>query len=671
MMSSLEALDLSRWKLTVPVDSQGGFDGIAIDFYDLAGFRYKPYFYTGTDGGMVFSAPVEGATTPGSNKARTELREVSDDIETSWSLNPGGMMTATLSINRVPTRPDGTQARVVIGQVHGVVKELVRLYYDNGTVYFVNDMAGPDRAAHSYALLDSNGAAPDIDLGETFSYLVQARGNTVTVRVYADGMTYQATRTISSAWSHDTFYFKAGIYLGVNETGGSGDGEAEFYGLDFSHTPSQGKGGLVNVAVPKASVALDGTLQNDVLRGSPLADDLNGHDGDDLLNGNGGDDTLWGGNGADRLNGGSGLDVMYGSDGNDTYLVDDSGDTVIEFSHAGLGGTDTILSSVSYTLPDLVEILRLAGTGKINATGNADANTLVGNAGANVIDGGDGADTLVGGDGNDTYFVDGADQVIEYAKGGADLVIAAIDYTLPANVESVTLTGTALAATGNSHDNHLSGNGLINILYGLGGNDFIDGRGGADSMAGGTGDDTYVVDDHGDQVTELAGEGHDLVKASVSYVLPDNVNDLSLTGIKSLAATGNASNNVISGNTANNRINGGLGNDTLAGHGGADKFVFNTALSSHNNLDTISDFAPNRDQLVVENSVFTGLDAGALADVQFGTGSVALTADQRIVYDTTSGTLYFDADGTGTAAQIAFAHLLGAPALTFFDIVVI
>ncbi len=110
---------------------------------------------------------------------------------------------------------------------------------------------------------------------------------------------------------------------------------------------------------------------------------------------------LTGNEGNNVLDGKAGADTMIGGKGNDTYYVT----TAATSTEAGNEGTDSVISSVDYTLASNVENLTLTGSA-LNATGNASANSPTGNDLANVLDGKGGIDTKTGGKGNDTYYVD-------------------------------------------------------------------------------------------------------------------------------------------------------------------------------------------------------------------------------------------------------------------------
>ncbi len=282
------------------------------------------------------------------------------------------------------------------------------------------------------------------------------------------------------------------------------------------------------------------------------------HNGDtaNILTGGAGDDALLGLGGDDVLNGGLGADLMVGGLGNDTYNVDNAGDVITEEG----AGTDTILSSVSYTTTNLVENMTLVGADAINATGNTLANILIGNAAANILDGKLGADTMAGGDGNDTYVVDNTlDKVIETNSGLSqiDTVISGISYRLGANLEDLVLNGSAVAGVGNHRANHITGNALGNTL---------NGSFGADTMTGGDGNDIYVVDNANDQVVETNNSltQIDLVASTISYTLDVNLENLRLLGGADINATGNALDNILYANTGNNVLDGLGGNDTAS-----------------------------------------------------------------------------------------------------------
>ena len=294
-----------------------------------------------------------------------------------------------------------------------------------------------------------------------------------------------------------------------------------------------------------------------------IANMVKGTSMSETLTGTAGRDVMIGYAGNDRLDGGRGADVLIGGTGNDIYIVENLADTVVELASEG---TDLVQASVSHRLADNVENLTLTGTAAIDGTGNALANRIAGNAAVNILTGGDGndilnggggADTMIGGLGNDIFVVDNEDDtVIEAAGEGTDTVQSSISVVLAANVENLTLTGTAaLNGTGNSLANTITGNSAAN------------------RMAGGMGDDIYVVNNLEDTVVEFAAEGIDLVKASVTYTLAANLENLTLTGTAAIDATGNTLGNVLMGNSAANILTGGGGNDALDGAGGADTLV--------------------------------------------------------------------------------------------------
>lgn len=174
-----------------------------------------------------------------------------------------------------------------------------------------------------------------------------------------------------------------------------------------------------------------------------------------------------------------------------------------------------------------------------------------------------------GGMGNDFYYIDHVfDKVIEKTEEGIDRVFSNISYTLPDDVENLTLTGTgAINGTGNALDNNLFGTEAGNIL---------DGGAGADKMHGGSGgNDTYIVDNMGDVVTEISTltTEIDTVKSSVSYLLGANLENLTLTGHATINGTGNSLNNTLTGNTNANTLVGGAGVDTLIGGLGNDVYI--------------------------------------------------------------------------------------------------
>lgn len=286
---------------------------------------------------------------------------------------------------------------------------------------------------------------------------------------------------------------------------------------------------------------------------------------DDGHTGSSSNDIITGTTNNDTLDGGVGSDTLQGGLGDDTYILDNTNDVVIENNNEG---TDTIKSSVSYTLPTDVENLVLLGTANINGTGNSLNNLIIGNTGNNILSGGGGQDTLQGGWGNDTYLINNTKTLVEEdTNAGTDTVISEISYVLGNNIENLVLTGSALTGTGNDANNDITGN--------TGNNTLIGGLG-RDTLRGGLGNDTYIIsaDDVSDSIIELANEGIDTIESYSSYALSDNLENLTLLGTSNINGAGNNLANIIIGNEGNNVLQGDAGNDTLIGGAGNDVYVF-------------------------------------------------------------------------------------------------
>jgi YD repeat-containing protein len=248
-----------------------------------------------------------------------------------------------------------------------------------------------------------------------------------------------------------------------------------------------------------------GETDNDLMYGAA---------GDDLMFGGLGNDELWGSEGGDELQGGEGSDALYGEAGKDRLFGQAGDDTIY-----GGDGDDVIAGFMGSN--EAKQTLDPGETDNDFLYGGAGNDIILGGLGNDYIDGGAGADYMEGGKGDDIYVVNSVNDVIlDQQDGGYDAVIAGASYSLNAGVEELRLIeGGAYNGTGNSLNNRIVGNSQDNIL---------DGVTGADTMIGGLGDDTYYVDDAGDQVIELESEGTDTVNSRISYTLGAGVENLTL-----------------------------------------------------------------------------------------------------------------------------------------------
>jgi Ca2+-binding RTX toxin-like protein len=405
----------------------------------------------------------------------------------------------------------------------------------------------------------------------------------------------------------------------VNETTtGGNDTVNTKFSIDLSSATSNYKNVenlVVNTAVSAfTAIKLTGDGGNNTLTGHGGVDTLIGNAGDDTLYGLAGNDSLVGGDGNDVLNGGVGNDTMDGGIGNDFYYVDSTTDKIVETTtNANGGGVDTIDTTIGLDLTTtaLVNIdhvivdTAVAATTAIKVTGNgldnklighAGVDTLIGGIGNDTLDGGVGADSMDGGVGDDLYYVDATtDKIAETTTNAAGGGIDTINTTVSLDLNGTTLVNidnaivnagvaaaTAISLTGNGLANSLTGHAGVDTLIGNAGNDTLNGGLGADNMAGGADNDTYYVDNAGDVVTEVAGNGTaDTVYSSVSFDLKkagdvevlNLINDPANPSVNlNINATGNDLNNGIAGNNGNNIIDGGKGADKMIGGGGNDTY---------------------------------------------------------------------------------------------------
>jgi Ca2+-binding RTX toxin-like protein len=286
----------------------------------------------------------------------------------------------------------------------------------------LNGNAGNDQLFGQAGNDTLNGGAGD----DTFTYTIGDGADTVNGGADSDTLNITGRATVDDTLNV-TFN---GTVLTAFEGGIITLGTVESVTADL--LGAAGSGDTLNYAAASAAVSVNlatGTASgftsltnienvsggngNDTLTGNDLANLLSGGAGNDTLSGGLGNDTLNGGGGNNRLDGGLGNDTMIGGAGDDTYVVDAAGDAVIEAANAG---TDTVRSSVTFTLANNFENLTLTGTGNINGTGNGVANIITGNDGINTLSGGAGNDTLSGGLGNDTLNGNGDDDIL---NGGA------------------------------------------------------------------------------------------------------------------------------------------------------------------------------------------------------------------------------------------------------------
>jgi Ca2+-binding RTX toxin-like protein len=428
---------------------------------------------------------------------------------------------------------------------------------------------------------------------------------------------------------------------GSNSTSGGTDSSSDL--ADYSNNTSAQ---AVNVNLG-TGVAQDGRGGTDTLTG---IDQVAGGAGNDTFTGSSGNDSFDGGAGNDILNGGNGTDEARFQQSTAGVIVNlsagaitvDSVTVAANRANDGMGGTDTLTSIEDVRGSNFADTLR--GSDNVNVRQSFD-----GGGGNDAIDGGDGIDFASYSStalalGGVSAFIENGSGTVNDKTGGTDTL---------SNIEGLTGTNSADTLAGGFGDQSFRGLGRDDSIDGGAGNDSVsyslDPSGVVVNLATGTATDGW----HG--VGGLLGMGGTDTLVSIENVEGSNYND-DITG------DGNA-----------NRLEGGAGNDTLTGGGGADQFVYATAPVA-GNADHVTDFVGGgMDQLLLDGSRLPGVTPGPFGpptSFVSNTSGVATTSSQRLIYNSTNGDLFYDADGSGAGAAQRLFTLDGAPALSAGDIVV-
>lgn len=321
------------------------------------------------------------------------------------------------------------------------------------------------------------------------------------------------------------------------------------------------------------------------------------------------------------------------------------------------------------------ELAHFLMRGNDTLTGNGGDQTLVGYAGNDTFIGGAGGDFVQGGEGKDTYDGNGSDY---------DTLSFDDAYYTPTAYRGITLdstNGTVTDAWGNVETfkdfEHFRGTQFKDSFTGSNRDEQFMGLGGRDTINGGGGFDVvrYDRDDRRDGTGSVTVN---LVtqKAVDGFGQTDTLKSIegARTGSAADKLYGNSAENHFRAGGGNDLLSGGLGNDRLHGEGGKDIFFFNTALNAATNVDDIQDFNAAADTIRLENAIFSALAAtGTLASGAFRANTTGLAGDSsdRIIYETDTGELYYDSNGSAAGGGVHFATIVNKVALTAADFFIV
>ncbi|MCT7662441.1 beta strand repeat-containing protein [Shinella kummerowiae] len=435
--------------------------------------------------------------------------------------------------------------------------------------------------------------------------------------------------------------------------------------------------------------SLTGSAFNDTLTGSNITNSLRGGNGNDTLSGLGGNDNLFGEDGNDLLIGGTGADRLSGGAGSDRASYATATASVIAAllspaSNTGDAAGDTFISIENLTGSNFNDTLTgnnsvnsiLGGAGNDTISGLNGNDSLFGNAGNDVLIGGAGADTLDGSAGSDR------------ASYGTATTGVVASLTTPASNTGDAAGDTYVSIenlSGSAFNDTLTGNNSVNSIVGGNGNDIIFGLGGNDSLFGNDGNDILIGGAGADALSGGNGSDRASYQTATTGVVASLTTPASNTGdaagdtyssIENL--TGSAFNDTLTGNSGGNSLIGGNGNDTLNGRAGSDTmtggsgndvFVFDTTLGA-TNIDSITDFSFVSDTIRLDNAVFNAIvGVGFLSAAQFvaNTSGTASDANDRIIYETDTGKLFYDSNGNAAGGSVQFATLSAGLGITSAD----
>ena len=580
------------------------------------------------------------------------------------------------------------------------------VYGGNGDDYFLvrngefydNSYGGAGTDSLDHSLSSYGGSTFDFKLGTiTGSGINGASAVLSSIETYYDGT---GANTIISGGTGGSYYGGGGDDTMIAEIG------SEFMyggaGTDLIDLTRYNGDYVVNMTTGLTNFGGELYQEFENLNSGTGNDTITGNASFNIINSGAGNDTVIDNEAQDdNLNGGTGVDTLV----SDLTYVDDATFNMLTGLAAFSGGTFLHFSNFeNITVGGSADIIGDNGNNFLTASDLvlSGSNTIDGGGGVDVITSGAGNDSLYGGSGNDQLYAGAGDDIVIGGLGddridggaGVDTIYynaAGSALYIDLRVATQTATGgfgtdvitTIENVVGGAFADTLIGDAGVNALYGGGGTDslvLLDGNdvgyGGAgdDYIAGRDGNDAIYGDDNNDVID--GGLGNDLLlgNAGDDYIIGGDGSDTIYGGdgganvgdIGDRWLGGDGGDDVIYGNLGTDRLSGGAGNDFLTGgegfdymtgEAGIDTFVYN-ALSEGSISEQIGDWQGGVDRLQIDASAFGGgLAAGALAANRLVMGTVANQAFGQFLYNTGNGVLYWDADGTGAGAAVAFTRL--------------